>query len=153
MRILLSEIFDPQSIRINLESTTKDGVFTELVEAITNVRPECDAQIMLDAIWEREKKMSTGIVSGVAIPHAVCRGINKIVGAIGLSEEGIDYNALDHNPVHVVFMLLMGEPGMEGHLRVFNQLTGLIKSDSFLLMRQAKNPEEIKKILTQFNST
>lgn len=152
MRILLSEIFAPGTIRINLESKTKDEVFSELADAITNVRPDYDSQTILDAIWEREKKMSTGIVSGVAIPHATCRGVSKIIGAIGVSQNGIDYNALDHNPVHVIFMLLMGEPAIENHLFIFNQLTRLIKSDSFPFIINAKNPEEIRKILEQFNS-
>lgn len=151
MGILLSEIFNARSIVLNLSGATKEAVFAELADAITAVRPECDQSEMLAALWEREKKMSTGIVPGVAIPHAIYRGINSVVGAIGISKSGIDYGALDNSPVHVVFMLLMGEFVQENHVRVLNQIFTLVQTEAFELIKTAKTPQDIHALLSQIH--
>ncbi len=151
MRILLSEVFNSQSIILNLENRTKEAVFAELAEMITAACPECDSEIMLSALWEREKKMSTGITSGVAVPHALCRGINRMAGAIGISREGIDYDAPDHKPVHVVFMLAMSMPAEDNHLRILNQISRLSQSDALPLILNAKNNQDVYAVLSRFH--
>jgi len=150
MRILLSEVFDPRSIRLNLESKTKEEVFIELAEAISEVHPECDRASMLASLWERENKLSTGIGSGVAIPHTTYGGINNIAGAIGISQAGIEYGALDNKPVHVVFMLTISDKATENHLRILNQLFTLAQSEAIAIIRDAKNTETVINILSRF---
>lgn len=152
MRMLLSEIFVPQSIILNLKSASKEEAFIELVDVITAVHSECDGAVLLEAIQKRENKMNTGIASGVALPHAFCSGINNMIGAIGLSRQGIDYNAPDDKPVHVVFMLAMSEPARENHLRILNEISRLAQSDSLMQMRNAENAQTAHAILTRFNN-
>ena len=147
----LSNIFDERSIILNLEGRTKDSVFTELADAITAVHPGLDKNDILSALHERENKMTTGIIPGAAIPHGYCQGVNTIVGAIGLSAAGIDYGALDREPVHVVFMLIMGETSPENHLRALNQVFALAKSEAFALVRSAQSVREIRHILSRFH--
>ena len=72
--MLLGDIFDERSIKLNLEARTKDAVFAELVGAIRAAHPEFDAEAMLAAIIEREQKMSAGVADGIAIPHCCCEG-------------------------------------------------------------------------------
>lgn len=148
--MLLHEIFDERSIRLNLEGKTKQAVFIELVDAIAAACPECNRTVMLAALWEREDKMSTGIASGVAIPHAFHRGINNMAGAIGISQNGIEYGALDNKPVYVVFMLAMGEPAEENHLRTLNQIFTLVQSEALAMIKKAKNAKDIHTILARF---
>jgi mannitol/fructose-specific phosphotransferase system IIA component (Ntr-type) len=150
MRILLDEIFDPRSIKLNLEGKTKEGIFIELAEAITAVHPECNRASMLASLWERENKLSTGIGSGVAVPHALCGGIKDIAGAIGISQTGIEYGALDHKPVHVVFMLAINDKATENHLRILNQLFLLAQSEAIAIIRKAQNAQTVKDILSRF---
>jgi mannitol/fructose-specific phosphotransferase system IIA component (Ntr-type) len=150
MRILLSEVFDPRSIRLNLEGKTKEEVFIELAEAITALHPECDRASMLAALWERENKLTTGIVPGVAFPHASCGGINNIAGAIGVSQAGIDYGALDNKPVYVVFMLAISDKTTENHLRILNQLFLLAQSEAIEIIKKAQNVNTVKDILSRF---
>lgn len=151
MSILLSKIFDSRAIILNLSGTTKEDVFTELADAISAIHPECDQPGMLAALWEREKKMSTGIAPGIAIPHAVYRGINTVVGAIGISKAGIEYDALDKNPVHVVFMLAMGEFVQENHMRVLNQIFTLVQTEAFELIKNAQTAQEAHAVLSRFH--
>ena len=150
MGVRLSEIFDPRSIKLGLEHQAKAEVLAELVEAIGAAHPDFDREEMLAAINEREGKMSTGIASGVAIPHGYCRGISVIAGAVGISPAGIEYEALDSKPVHVVFMLIMGEGVREYHLRVLNQIFNLVKSEAFTQLRGAKSAGELHGILSRF---
>ena len=151
MGILLSEIFDSRAIKLNLEGATKEAAFNELSDAITTVHPECNQSMVLTALWERESKLSTGITSGIAIPHAICRGLNSIAGAIGISPTGIEYGALDNKPVYVVFMLAMSEPARENHLFVLSQISRLIQSQMFVSIKNAHNVREVHDILSRFN--
>ena len=149
--MLLSDIINEQSIKLNLDGTTKDAVFTELVDTIETAHPEFGRDEMLTALLEREQKMSTGIASGVAIPHGYCRSINTISGAIGISRSGIDYGALDHKPVYVVFMIIMGEAAREYHLRTLNRIFTLVKSEAMNLILKSKHPREVHDILSRLH--
>jgi mannitol/fructose-specific phosphotransferase system IIA component (Ntr-type) len=148
-RMALCDIFDLRSIKVNLEGITKDAIFTELIEAIRLVHPEYGHDEMFAALQTRENKMSTGIASGVALPHGYCQGVTALAGSIGISQSGIEYKALDNKPVYVVFMLVMGEPAQENHLRVLNQIFSLVKSEAMPLIKAAKDPREIHDILSR----
>ncbi len=150
MGILLSDVFDPRSIRLNLEGKTKEEIFIELAEAITAAHPECDRASMLASLWERENKLTTGIGSGIAIPHTLCRGIKNIAGAIGISQTGIEYGALDQKPVYVVFMLAISNKAAENHLLILNQLFVLAQSEAITVIRETQNTQAVKDILSCF---
>ena len=151
MRITLGEVFDTRAILLNLAGTTKDEVFRELVDAIALVNPESDKAAMLAALWEREKKLSTGISSGVAIPHAVCTGIGTIAGAVGISSAGVEYGALDGKPVHIIFMLVLGEAAKEDHLRILDKTFTLVRTEAALtLIKNAKSAQEVYEILPRY---
>jgi nitrogen PTS system EIIA component len=149
MGIYLNEIFEPRSIILNLDGKTKEEVFNELVKAIADVHSEYDYSSMLASLWERENKLSTGIGSGIAIPHAFYEGVNKITGAIGISQTGIEYNALDQKAVNIVFMLIIGRQANENHLYVLNQLSTLAKSEAFAMIIKAQNKETVMDILSR----
>ena len=149
MGMLLSEIFDIKSI-INLESRTKETAFNDLVSAISEIHPECDQTLMLESLWKREAKLSTGITAGVAVPHAICKGINRMAGAIGISKTGIEYNALNKEPVYIIFMLVMDEKFTEKHLTILNQIIKLINSKELEHLKYAKNAQDIHEILCGF---
>ena len=149
MEMSLSEIFDLRSIKTDFDGKTKEMAIAELIESICVLHPECDRTALFTAIMEREKKMSTGIGNGAAIQHAGCKGIIGMVGAIGVSKQGIDFEALDKKPVHMVFLLGISEKADENHLRILNLIFKLAESEKFALLKNAKNAEEIHAILSQ----
>jgi len=149
MKNSLGDIFNIGSIKMNLDGKTKDMVFTELINGIASSTAECNPAELLAAIWRREKKMSTGIGFGIAIPHAFCKGITDVVGAIGISHQGLDYDALDKKPVHVVFLLGISERMEETHLHILNVVFSLMESDMITQIQNAKNAEDIHSILSQ----
>jgi PTS system fructose-specific IIC component/PTS system nitrogen regulatory IIA component len=151
MLLKLNEIFDPKTILLNLAGTTKEAVFAELVDAIISVHPECEKNVILKALWEREKKLSTGIAPGAAIPHAICGGTSTITGAVGISKKGIEYDALNKNPVHVIFMLIMGEGAKENHLHILDQIFNMVRTEALTKIKDAESAEAINAILSKFN--
>jgi mannitol/fructose-specific phosphotransferase system IIA component (Ntr-type) len=112
---------------LELRGGTKNEVLEELVERVTELHPEIHHEEALDAIMEREAKMSTGIINRVAVPHALCGSAGGAVGAIGISPQGIDFGALDGAPVQLVFLLLTNPGGYEESLDVLRRLACVLE--------------------------
>jgi mannitol/fructose-specific phosphotransferase system IIA component (Ntr-type) len=138
-----------RSISLDFNGKTKELALVELIDSISALNPDCDRTELFTAIMDREKKMSTGIGNGFAIPHANCRSIGNMTGAIGISSQGIDYGALDSKPVHIIFLLAIGEKADENHLHVLNLIFKLAESEMLTRMKNAKNAEEIHTVLSQ----
>jgi mannitol/fructose-specific phosphotransferase system IIA component (Ntr-type) len=149
--VLLSDIFNEDAIKLNLESDTKTAVFTELIDSMTVAHPELNKTEMLSVILDRENKMNTAVASGVAVPHGYYPGTSEIIGAIGISRHGIDYGTHDNEPVHFIFLLLMGESVREEHLRILNRVLSLINSGALTSLRKAKDVREVREILLRFH--
>jgi mannitol/fructose-specific phosphotransferase system IIA component (Ntr-type) len=149
--MLLHEVFDRRLIKLYPERPGKEAVFFDLIDAIADARPEIDREKMTAIILERERKLSTSVSSGAAIPHGYYPGLDKTVGAIGVSRAGILYDALDQEPVQVIFMIVMGEAAREKHLRVLSRILSLINSGALPGMAAAESPREIHEILSSFD--
>lgn len=172
---MLCDIFNPERIKLNLEGTTKAGVFEELVETIAGSEPEYNYKEMLEAVTLRETKMNTVILPGIAVPHGYYSAINGIVGAIGFSPAGIEYPDFDlepqlkpvvftgallnaqaqaglplQNPVHLFFMLIMDEFSREQHLHVLSRLLYMINSTAFARLRGTATPQELYNLLCNY---
>lgn len=139
--MLLSKVFNPKAVNIDLQSEDKDEVFEELIEEFVNVNPSLDRTAVLNAVQEREAKMSTGIMPSIAVPHGKTDAVKEVCGAIGVSRTGIDYDALDGKPVHLIFMLLSSPENSELHLRVLKRLARILEKPKFYnaLMEQTSS--------------
>ena len=131
MAIFLRELFPPARIKTHVEAEDKDEVFEELVDLlVTQYRLDCRDDI-LEAIRRREEKMSTGIKRGIAIPHAKTPLVQGVIGVIGISATGIDYQSLDGEPVHLLFLLVSGEADAGLHLAVLKKIALLVETPDF----------------------
>jgi len=140
--MFLYDIFPPESIIIGLEAEDKDEVFEELVNHFCQVKKIDARKEILDAIWERESKMSTGIQKGIAIPHGKIAAIDQIYGILGISKKGVDYDALDSQPVYLVFMLIAPKEDSENHLRLLKRLAELFDNPQFFTDLQAQGSSQ-----------
>ncbi len=149
--MVLGDVFSPDLIKIGLEGEDKEEVFEELIELYVSSHPAASRAAILEAVKSRESKLSTGIKYGIAIPHAQTAQIPKVTGLIGISRNGIDYDALDGNPVHLVFMLLNSADSCALHLRVLKRLALLIEDPSFYqsLVNQ-KDPESVYQAVRKY---
>jgi PTS system fructose-specific IIC component/PTS system nitrogen regulatory IIA component len=124
-------MFPPKQIKIGLEADDKDEVFEEMTDLFCQVENSNVRQEILDAIHKRELKMSTGIHKGIAVPHGQTNAVQDMHGILGISRKGIDYDALDGQPVYILFMFLSPQKDAELHLRLLKRLAGLLDNPQF----------------------
>jgi PTS system nitrogen regulatory IIA component len=126
----LSEILHPECVRIPLASSTKEGVLRELVGLLPSSGDEAVRDQLLSAVLEREKRMSTGIGQGLAIPHGKSDRVSTMEIGFGITRTPIDFDALDGDPVDM-FFLLVSPPDMTGpHIKALAQISRMLSSDS-----------------------
>lgn len=129
--MILGDVFSPKAIKVNLESESKDEAFEELVEELCAVQSGIDRRKVLGAIRSRESLMSTGIMHGIAIPHGKTDSVSGVIGAIGISRTGIDYDSLDKAPVHIIFLLVSSPEDSECHLQALKRLALVLEDPAF----------------------
>lgn len=127
----LGELLNKDLILHNLSAGTKPLVLAELVDAAAKAFPAIDAKAALDVLMEREKLGTTGIGSGIAIPHGKLDCLDRIVLVVGRSESGVDFEALDQQPCHIFFLVLAPEQVAGQHLKVLAHISRLLKDESF----------------------
>jgi mannitol/fructose-specific phosphotransferase system IIA component (Ntr-type) len=149
--VQLSELFTPARIKMDLEAEDKDEVFEELVDLlVTQYKLDCREEI-LAAIREREEKMSTGIKRGIAIPHAKTSFTQGVIGVLGVSRRGIDYESLDGEPVHILFLLVSSEEDAGSHLAALKKIALLVESSDFHTeMLGAADSERANKVIRKY---
>ncbi len=151
----LTEIVHETAILPALGSADRDGVLAELVDALVGAGA-IDAGIrdeILAKLIERETKGSTGFGRGVAVPHAKHPGVGRLTAAVGLSERGIDFAALDKQPVYSVFLLLSPQDQPEEHLQAMEVIFKNLSKDTFRrFLRQARSVEEVRTLLEEADS-
>jgi PTS system nitrogen regulatory IIA component len=99
---------------------------------------------------EREKLGSTGIGQGVAIPHGKSDATQNLVGALGVSKRGVEFEALDGEPVHVIFLLVAPHESQGQHLKALSRISRLLKDKFFRqALKEAKSVQEIEKIIKE----
>ena len=140
--MFLHDIFAPELIKIGLEAEDKDEAFEELADYFCQVQKISVRDQLLDALWERESKMSTGIQKGIAIPHGKVAALDDVRGILGISKKGIDYDALDGEQVYLVFMLLAPQADSEEHLRLLKRLAELLDNPQFYTELLAQNDSQ-----------
>lgn len=112
----LSEILTPGAVRSLGQLTSKKRLFQELAE-LANAEYGLNASEVLDALQERESLGPTGVGQGVALPHARLHGLNKVVGIFLRLEKPMDFDAVDRQPVDLIFALLAPETSGVDHLK------------------------------------
>jgi PTS system nitrogen regulatory IIA component len=142
----IADFISKEAITINIKSTTKKDIIQELVGPLVKARKlKKDAgEKAVKALMDREKRGTTGIGQGVAIPHAKLDKIKGAVLALGCSAKGVEFNALDGEAVHVIFLLLSSKDDKEGiHLKLLAKIARSLKDKFFRSsLKEAKTSEE-----------
>ncbi|UCD16738.1 MAG: PTS sugar transporter subunit IIA [Candidatus Zixiibacteriota bacterium] len=126
----LSKFCSEDLITFDLKSTKKDAVLNELVELAAKSNLVKGAVELLRDIKEREELVTTGVGYGVAFPHAKTKATKGIVIAFGRSDTGIDFDAMDHKPVFLFFLIAAPEDAIGAHLNVMARLSYIMKSET-----------------------
>jgi mannitol/fructose-specific phosphotransferase system IIA component (Ntr-type) len=146
--VLLTELLTAERVRVPLSSRSKDEVLRELVELATRgLRPE-DVDAALAAVREREQLLSTGIGAGVAIPHGKTTVMDQLVMAAGVAQEGIEFDALDGQPVQLFFLVLGPESAAGAHVKVLSRLSRLLRREQLRQdLRRVRSEQDFLRIV------
>ncbi len=153
MPLSLSELFAPERIKIDLEAEDKSEVFEELVDFLALQYKIPGKGRILEAICRREEKMSTGIKRGIAIPHAKIDLAKGIIGVLGISRKGIDYESLDGEPVRLLFLLVSSDSAAAAHLAALKRIALLADVPEFYLkMLAAESPGAANEVIAHYEA-
>lgn len=140
------EMIDESRI-IDIKATTKEEALRELVEVLSTSPEVTDEEELLDAIFEREKVISTGVGIEVALPHVKIPSVKNFVIAIGRSHKGIDFESLDDKPVYIVVMIGANDKQAGDFLKVLARLVLKLKNRNFRKQVMfAPNAKRIKEL-------
>ncbi len=143
----ITSYINASTIAVNLKVNDK----TELIEALIKLAEKSgkitDISQVRNAIFEREKLMSTGIGDGIAIPHAKSNAVSDTICSIAILQNPVDFDSVDNIPVEVAFLLIGREHNVGSHLRLLSKISRFLCDESKLkLMKQCKTPEDVVRL-------
>lgn len=146
----VSELLKTDFIISELKGKSKEEIINELIDLFKNDPRVEDIEKVRTAVLEREKVMSTGVGKGFAIPHGKTGAVKEIIGAFGRIRDGIDYDALDGNPVYLVFLLVGKDNLISTHIKLLSRISRLMNKDDFRhRLLWAENSEDIINLFTE----
>lgn len=146
----VSEILSKEFIIAELESTDKESAINELIDLFRDDPRVEDIEKVRQAVIDRERIMSTGVGKGFAIPHGKTDSIKEILAAFGRKKDGIDYDALDGNPVNLIFLLVGKETMISAHIKLLSRISRMMNKDDFRQrLINAETSEEIMNVFLE----
>ena len=146
----LGDILGKEQIVPDLRATTRWEAIDELIENLVvtgKISPQHKDAIVA-VVKKRESSMSTGIGFGIGIPHASTNLINEVVGALGRSRRGVNFDALDNQPVSLVMLFLVPQGQFQKHLHTLANIAKLLhKSDFRQALEQAPDADSMLQII------
>jgi PTS system nitrogen regulatory IIA component len=140
----ISNFLTLKAINVNLQSTGKLDVLAELGQLLASDDTDIEESAIVTALIERERLATTGIGNGIAIPHAKIDGLSRLKGALGISQTGIPFDAVDEKPVHVFVALLAPRGATEEHLKALAKISRLLKNEAlWTKLLTTKSKEEL----------
>lgn len=145
----LSDLISLEGINPSLKAKSKKHVLQQLSDAAAQLTgvPKRD---IFDVLLQRERLGSTGVGGGVAIPHGKLNGLDKIIGLFAHLEQPINFDAVDSEPVDLVFLLLAPESAGADHLKALARISRFLRMPSAVEnLRNAKSDEMVYEVLTE----
>jgi nitrogen PTS system EIIA component len=146
----LKEFIVPEAIVPELSATNRDDALREMVLSLSDAGslPNVAVDEIVAALIAREEDGSTGFGKGVAVPHVKHAAVRKMAGTIGRAPAGIDFTALDHQPVYTIVLLLSPENQPQQHLQAMNVVFSNLQKDMFRrFLRQTTSRASIIELL------
>lgn len=140
----LMDFIVSEAILTDIKATEKEAVIKEMVCTLRDAKKISDGDVgkVIEALMKREELGSTGIGKGVAVPHTKHECIKNIIGTVARSAKGVDFNALDGEPVYLFFLLLSPTDSTGSHLAALEKISTAIRDNDFRrFMREAEGKE------------
>jgi fructose-specific phosphotransferase system IIA component len=145
----LKKVLSPDTVWVDLKADTKEGIIEEMIDRLMAAGRIKDREGALQAVLERESKMSTGMQNGVAIPHGKSECIKSLVAAIGLNKAGVNFDSMDGSPCTIFIMTLSPAKRTGPHIQFLAEVSRLINQPAEReKLLAARTHAEIYELLT-----
>ena len=141
-----------EAISAHLAADDKEAVIAEIVQSLVKAGKisEGNQGGIISAVMKREELGSTGIGRGVAVPHTKHASVEKLVGTVAISEEGVDFDSLDGDKVQLFFLLISPPDRPGDHLRALENISRQLRDDAFCrFLKQSKTTGDIQQLLEE----
>lgn len=145
-----SDFVCPEAIRADLKAEDKQGAIRAMARSLLEAGkiPEADFEGIVRSVLLREELGTTGIGHAVAVPHAKHASVDRLVGTIAISPAGVEFEAIDGDKVHLLFLLISPPDRPGDHLRALESITRQLKRVEFRkALTQARTEEVVRKLL------
>ena len=147
MKIL--DALHKDAILSDLKSLDKKGVLEELVAPVAQISG-LSHDHLVRVLMDRERLGSTGIGSGIGIPHGKLKDLDSLILGFGLSKKGVDFESMDGSPTHIFFLLITPENSTGIHLKLLARISKILKNETFReKLLNAENRDEIYSIIME----
>ena len=140
------------AIRTSIDVDDKEQVIRSMASALLEAGKiaEDEHESIVEAILKREELGSTGIGRGVAVPHTKHPSVNDLVGTVAVSEAGVDFDSLDGEKVHLLFLLVSPPDRPGDHLRALENISRQLRDETFCrFLKQSKTPNDVWQLLEE----
>lgn len=140
----ISDILTEDFVIVGLDVSSKEDAINALIDLVAKSDKVININKVREAVFEREKIMTTGVGKGFAVPHGKTDAVTDIVAAFAITKKPIDYDSLDGEPVRLIF-LLVGRDNMVGpHIKLLSRISKLMNDNNFRdKLLNAKEPKEV----------
>lgn len=148
--MLLTELLSAERVRVPLTARSKDAVLRELLLVALPGREPAVHDAVLDSLRAREQVLSTGIGEGVGIPHAKTPLVDRLILAAGVSDQPVEFDALDGRPTDLFFLLLGPDSAAGAHVRALGRISRLLRRDTLReALRQAPDAAGFLRVVAE----
>lgn len=147
--MILTQILQPTCVKAPLAGDDKESVISELVDLLADSGQLLDKDVVLEAVLVREQTRSTGIGSGIAIPHGKCAGVKELVMSIGIAKDPIDFDSIDGKPVSIIILLASPIDRTGPHIQALARISRLMLDEEFKTqLENASSAEEVYELIS-----
>lgn len=145
----ISELLVPEVMILDLKAKTKQAAFEEMINRLYEAGRITDKKVFLEGILARESQTTTGLGDGIAMPHAKNSAVKMPTVAFARSTAGVDYQAMDGQPVHLLFMIAVPANANNTHLAALASLSRYLLQDGFMdKLKQATTLDDVVNLFT-----
>jgi fructose-specific phosphotransferase system IIA component len=146
----LTQILQSGCLKVPLAGSDKESAITELVDSLDAAGVLLDRDTVLNAVLTREKTRSTGIGSGIAIPHGKCNAVKELVMAMGIAKEPLEFQSVDSHPVKIILLLVSPADQTGPHIQALARISRVMLDDEFKTrLEKAQSAKEAYELLNE----
>ncbi|HMD67446.1 MAG TPA: PTS sugar transporter subunit IIA [Chitinivibrionales bacterium] len=146
----IQDLLQKNGIITNLDSPDKTTLLTQMARYLASLYDIKDQDLIVRKILDREAEVSTGIGYGIAIPHARIEGIDRVFMIAGRTVKGIDFNAIDEQPVHLVFMMLSPAHASAQYTQLLSSLSRIMSYEEIRnSLIETEDPEKFLDVIVR----